>query len=594
MSTLSPQVPPENQIRTSYPTPRIQDLLFFELRDERKAQNAVREYGTPHPTKKDHLLVKIEPAEEAPGWMRWWYAAKRDKQHLYNFEITHPYGGKKEFPRIRRTWIIPRGELERGIVGVDRDPVFENAVLVDHNVGREQQVLDGWFIVYVQIFDLLPSNEAFDAGAVDYGWVARYDCYPDFPIIEWTFDVDPGFELPEYGDDIPIPEFAELNPKPVLSDVRQGRKASAIGTVTLIYEVLPGRGTEVMLKHQDFGEIKRYARKILLDDESEPELPEYGEEFPEESGMFVIDARVEEINCRVGQEQIDVAALPTPVKEVDRNDSDLCDVVERSWFDLKSSATRPSQGDTVDGLVVLDSAIQDTHIDKIARINVSLAVVPSPVRLSYATEQETGGLVATSQQIVMASDTVPTPDPGQDVSQRPIGCNLSIRSISSISVPGSREECATILFDFPAILLAWDYATLTDNNGNEYFPIEPVIRGSYRKKVAARVVIDYHTTHPGCSNLFQLFPNRISYNGILFKFSPGTVINDAIVIDPNTSSSNPKWGVLQEKFEHPASNPSRTEYLALVSNSTEVLIDEKIGPWKFNLFRRERYYIVLE
>lgn len=94
--------------------------------------------------------------------------------------------------------------------------------------------------------------------------------------------------------------------------------------------------------------------------------------------------------------------------------------------------------------------------------------------------------------------------------------------------------------------------------------------------------------------MFQIFPTNINYTGKLFALRFGSVVNNVFVAQANTSSGNPKWGVVVETVTHGASAPTLTEYQALVTAGTEVLIDEKIGPWKFNLYRRERYYITLE
>lgn len=593
MSTISPSVPPELQIRTSYPTPRIEDLLFYELRDERKAQNLPREYKTPHPEKKHHMLVHIEPSEEAPGWMRWWYAAKREFQHLYNYEITYPYGGRKEFPRITRTWIIPRDEYAPGTVGTDMDPVYTTAVLIDHNLGREEKILDGAFVVYTQVFDQLPNNTDVGAGKVDYGWKASYECYPDYPVVQWTFDAVETFTLPAYGAACPIPGFDGAG-GPVLVDVTNGKEKSAISKVTLIYEVVPGRPKETQMRHPDFGMITRTTRKVFMTVSMvDYALPQYGD-LATAPNIYVVDAKVEEENCRIGIEIIDTAVLPSTVKEEAGTHAEFCDTIERTWTDLKINLPSYEQGDTVSAMTVVSYTKTDTLVDKIGRASLTLAVVPSDPKITYSTDQETGKIFSISSQIVFSSSVPPDPVAGQDVTQTPIGCALSMRKVSAITLPAAREECTTLLFDFPSLLLDVNFATLTDEADNEYFAVHPVIRAGFRKKVTARVLIDYHTTQPACSDMFQIFPTNINYTGKLFALRFGSVVNNVFVAQANTSSGNPKWGVVVETVTHGASAPTLTEYQALVTAGTEVLIDEKIGPWKFNLYRRERYYITLE
>jgi hypothetical protein len=138
-------------------------LLFYELHDSRLATNKVgaarREYGAAHPKTLEfpnHKLAFIEP-EGNEGWERWWYVADRDAQDDYNVEISYPYFGLKEYPRYRRTYVVPRAgyaPLDKGVA----DPKFPDAKLLFEEVARSQErPIDNLYVIVVRDYDRVPT-----------------------------------------------------------------------------------------------------------------------------------------------------------------------------------------------------------------------------------------------------------------------------------------------------------------------------------------------------------------------------------------------------------------------------------------------------
>ena len=82
---------PERVPVISFPTPEGQsDLLFYEIRDGDVPKNKLWSYGDAHPDAAkfpNHELVFVA-AEGGAGWQRWYYAANRENQHLYNWQFT--------------------------------------------------------------------------------------------------------------------------------------------------------------------------------------------------------------------------------------------------------------------------------------------------------------------------------------------------------------------------------------------------------------------------------------------------------------------------------------------------------------------------
>jgi hypothetical protein len=99
-------------------TPLVGDVLFYELRDCGRTE--FPEYGTPHPnTKKwpDHKLVYIEEGQtDREGVFRFYYAADRSSQDLYNFEFSQADIGGTNYDAVARTYVVPRDDFNEETV----------------------------------------------------------------------------------------------------------------------------------------------------------------------------------------------------------------------------------------------------------------------------------------------------------------------------------------------------------------------------------------------------------------------------------------------------------------------------------------------
>lgn len=101
---------PERVPVISFPTPEGQsDLLFYEIRDGDVPKNKLWSYGDAHPDVAkfpNHELVFVA-AEGGAGWQRWYYAANRENQHLYNWQFTDT----TDWPQLAQTFIVRRSEF---------------------------------------------------------------------------------------------------------------------------------------------------------------------------------------------------------------------------------------------------------------------------------------------------------------------------------------------------------------------------------------------------------------------------------------------------------------------------------------------------
>lgn len=110
MIRAQPPIPERVPVLT-FPTPRgKEDLVFYEVRDSRLPKNKEWCYGDAHPNKKefpDHELVLVASDGGDAAWQRWYYAAVRERQNLYNWQ----YSNSPDWPVITQTFFVKRCDL---------------------------------------------------------------------------------------------------------------------------------------------------------------------------------------------------------------------------------------------------------------------------------------------------------------------------------------------------------------------------------------------------------------------------------------------------------------------------------------------------
>jgi hypothetical protein len=144
---------PYRQDNKTFPTPLVGDVLFSEIRDCNR--NDFPEYGTPHPNDKKwphHKLVFIKPVTiERNEIFEFFYAADRENQDLYNFEINTD-------DRLIRTYLIPRADYSpTNFPAPDvltPDERFPKYVFTSQFVTRAEQVFDSIFVQVQRIYSI--------------------------------------------------------------------------------------------------------------------------------------------------------------------------------------------------------------------------------------------------------------------------------------------------------------------------------------------------------------------------------------------------------------------------------------------------------
>lgn len=106
---------PQRQSVITFPTPNVNDVLFFETVDAERIGTDVPKYGTKHPDRKkwpDHRLVHIEAADDQTRFYRFYYAADQLEQDDDNWSFSQADIGGTRFDAVTRQYVIRRSEFD--------------------------------------------------------------------------------------------------------------------------------------------------------------------------------------------------------------------------------------------------------------------------------------------------------------------------------------------------------------------------------------------------------------------------------------------------------------------------------------------------
>jgi len=90
--------------------------MFYVERDGNAGQYQKWERGQPYENKvkfPHHKLIYVSP-QNATQWSKWWYAADRHHQDLYNYQWSSTEIGGRRLESVTRSYLIPRDEFEAG------------------------------------------------------------------------------------------------------------------------------------------------------------------------------------------------------------------------------------------------------------------------------------------------------------------------------------------------------------------------------------------------------------------------------------------------------------------------------------------------
>ena len=100
------QPTPKRQRVLTFVSPNVSDILFYETVDTQRVGKSIPAYGTSHPDANkwpNHELVFVQQDSSEGQLYRYYYAATRDSQDSYNYEL-------RDGSELTRTYIIKRSD----------------------------------------------------------------------------------------------------------------------------------------------------------------------------------------------------------------------------------------------------------------------------------------------------------------------------------------------------------------------------------------------------------------------------------------------------------------------------------------------------
>jgi len=107
---------PQRQSVVTFPTPNVNDILFFESVDAEQVGTDIPEYGSEHPDSvkwPNHRLVHVEAADpkQQSRYYRYYYAADQLDQDNDNWSYTEADIGGTKFDAVARDYVVRRSEF---------------------------------------------------------------------------------------------------------------------------------------------------------------------------------------------------------------------------------------------------------------------------------------------------------------------------------------------------------------------------------------------------------------------------------------------------------------------------------------------------
>ena len=141
------QPSPQRQTVLTFATPSVADLFFYETVDAQGiALESLPQYGTAHPDSRkwpNHKLVYIQNDSEEGLFYKFFYAADRESQDAYNYEL-------REGRSLMRTYVLPRADYPTLLpppAGGTLDSVFTAYGFTGDSLVDIGEPLNGWYVV---------------------------------------------------------------------------------------------------------------------------------------------------------------------------------------------------------------------------------------------------------------------------------------------------------------------------------------------------------------------------------------------------------------------------------------------------------------
>jgi len=156
---------PQRQSIVTFPTPNVNDILFFESVDAERVSTDIPAYGTKHPDYKkwpNHRLVHVESSDDQRQgrYYRYYYAADQLNQDEDNWSFSKADIGGTKFDAVTRDYVVRRSEFtpDTPAMGDAMDNVPAGKFSGTHVLAERKQVplndkiLNGLYVVEQRVY----------------------------------------------------------------------------------------------------------------------------------------------------------------------------------------------------------------------------------------------------------------------------------------------------------------------------------------------------------------------------------------------------------------------------------------------------------
>ena len=611
---------------TTFPTPLIEDSIEVETVDAAAGHYTPLPFGTPyndvdhgaHPKDlPDHVLCADEIASADGTTRKRTWASVRVDQDIYNFNLSYD-GNDVEFPVYTRSYALPR-EGYQPLELLTPDPFDPFAFLVSEQLASdlEPAQLKNVFVKVVRIYQTLP-------GPILYSIEYPYGGHPSYPRIT-TKQKFAHMKFPDnLGTRCPIDNYTDAI---LVAQTIQQSEYAAIDSVQRIFDVVP----QVI-----------YAGDLLPDGSHASEDDYGGQEgfgynvgymygrrdFPFVTWKFTVpldgyQPAYDLSSCPIkGYENLKLVSQETTG---DDKQAELM-VVSRRYetlpgplihkvdydnnnhqFPIVTTSQRVAVNQYVAGtvmanfceipgytnLALVEQHLAPTDYGSVKEDQRIFQLTPSDKILNLDYDSTINAFIETTRQTVAAGSVPVFDDLTLEYREKPVDKYRTVQITSKLSaLPGQRVEYKTVNnWAFPTLLtgIYLGKGGLIANRGEVvWFP--NTLRPIQNVPAILRVTTSYHLAPPPPETLFVLPTRDLVYRGISFQISITNVLCNAITLAV-TFTSDTKYGNLSENVTFAATNPSATEYYAVIGQYKTVGCDVSI--WRARIYVKTVTEVIL-
>jgi hypothetical protein len=610
----------------TFATPLIEDTIEIELVDTTAGHYTPLDFGTRFNDIEhgafvkdlpDHVLVADEPADASGIMRKRTWASNRIDQDRYNFAISYE-GNSVDHPIYTRTYVLPR-EGYSPLELLTPDPFDPNAFLVAEQMVSETEPaqLRSQFVKVARIYQVLP-------GPLLYSIEYPYGGHPSYPRVT-TKQKFAHLRFPgNLGAKCPIPNYDSAI---LVAQTIAQTDYAAVDLAQCIYDIVPritypgevlpdgSIATEI-----DYGGQEEFGYSVgYLYGRREFPFIEWNLSVPREGYIAASDLEACPIPGYEGLRLVNQEAksddqqsqllritrryetLPGPlIHKVDYDNNNpaypILSSTQRVAYNEHTPGTPTADFCPIPGftnLILFEQHLTATEFAAVKEDQRIFELNPGEPITNLDYDSTVDAFVQTIRTKVPAGTIPILSDLTLEMREKPVDKYRSIQIQSKLTaLPPTRVEFKTVNnWAFPTLLtgISLTKGVLVANRAEiVWFP--NTLRPIQNVPAILRLTTTYHTAPPPSATIFVLPTRNLVYQGISFQFSISNVLNDTITLSV-TFANDTKYGNLTETCTFAATNPSATQYYAVVGQYKVVGCD--ISIWRGRIYVKTVTEVVL-